>query len=97
MIKNIYYKFRTKIITSILQKALDKAVMRPRKIAMILSLAESNNLICKICGKPVMDVRQASCDHIIPKSKGGARWNVKNFQLAHKKCNFIKGNRIGER
>jgi len=94
MIKKIYYKFRTKIITSILQKALDKGLMRPRKIAMLLSLSESNTLICKLCKKPVYNLQQASCDHILPISKGGDKWNIKNFQLAHKRCNFNKGNKI---
>ena len=36
--------------------------------------------------------RRATFDHIIPRSKGGAD-NAENLQLAHARCNKIKGNK----
>jgi 5-methylcytosine-specific restriction endonuclease McrA len=37
--------------------------------------------------------QRATFDHIIPRSKGG-KDTVENLQLAHARCNKIKGNRI---
>ena len=36
---------------------------------------------------------RATVDHIVPKSKGGSD-HPDNLQLAHARCNKIKGNRI---
>ena len=65
-------------------------------------LAERDNNVCQICGKPVdwSDIEQRgikliygnlypSMDHIIPWAKGGLHaWD--NVQLAHRICNSLK-------
>lgn len=55
--------------------------------------------ICQICGKAIDFDRDSnaddypSIDHIIPLSKGGLhKWD--NVQLACRRCNYIKGNKI---
>jgi 5-methylcytosine-specific restriction endonuclease McrA len=87
-------KIKKHYIINLLQKAQDKGILRRKKIAMILSLVETGDLICKICGQHIDNNKKASCDHIIPVSKGGSIWDVKNYQLAHRKCNSSKGNKI---
>lgn len=46
--------------------------------------------LCALCKKSVT-FEEASVDHIIPISKGGAN-NPNNYQLSHKECNLKKGN-----
>ncbi len=48
--------------------------------------------ICGICFLPVAP-QDISLDHIIPLSKGGEH-SYSNVQLAHRRCNSAKGNRI---
>lgn len=60
---------------------------------------------CALCGKPMFRNRfdaphariwakqRATLDHIIPRSKGGSDAS-ENLQLAHARCNKIKGNRL---
>lgn len=50
------------------------------------------NGICALCNKPVAK-RDASVDHIRPKSFGGTN-DPSNIQLAHKLCNRQKGRRF---
>lgn len=47
--------------------------------------------LCGICQKPILNMKDASIDHIIPVSKGGPD-TLKNMQLAHVECNQKKGN-----
>lgn len=47
--------------------------------------------ICAICGKKIEKDEDATLDHIIPRSMGGAT-TMDNLQLAHKSCNLEKGN-----
>lgn len=71
-------------------------------------VADRDNNICQICGKPVdwndwsgkkssgfiAGDNYPSIDHIVPRSKGGLhKWD--NVQLAHKKCNSLKSNKTG--
>ncbi|MHA7857702.1 MAG: HNH endonuclease [Henriciella sp.] len=61
--------------------------------------------LCALCGAPMLQNRfqapharvwgkqRATIDHIIPKSKGGSD-RAENLQLAHARCNKIKGNRL---
>ncbi|NQY13855.1 MAG: HNH endonuclease [Henriciella sp.] len=65
--------------------------------------AQSGN--CALCGERMLRNRfaapharvwakqRATYDHIIPRSKGG-KDTAENLQLAHARCNKIKGNRI---
>ena len=78
----------------ILQKARDKGILNKSRTAMLISLIETGDVTCKICGKRINELKEVSCDHIIPISKGGKKWDIKNFQLAHKKCNYKKGNKL---
>lgn len=47
---------------------------------------------CRICLKPFLDGQERTFDHIKPRSKGGT-WDIENLQLAHKRCNALKGDR----
>jgi len=53
--------------------------------------------VCAICGKPVdfsipyPDPMCATVDHIIPIAMGGHPSDLDNLQLAHFKCNRLKG------
>ena len=57
------------------------------------------DLSCKLCGECVLFNRSRphplspSVDHIIPISRGGEN-TIENVQLAHLRCNKVKGNRI---
>jgi len=52
---------------------------------------------CHLCGEPVNKTlsgrheRGPVVDHIVPKSKGGAVFDLANLALAHRKCNTSKG------
>lgn len=47
---------------------------------------------CALCGMP-LTFEEATLDHIVPLSKGGTN-DISNLQLAHKKCNWEKGDTI---
>lgn len=49
-----------------------------------------NGRICYLCGKPIGAVSEASLDHAVPLSRGGAS-SVANLGIAHRRCNVIKG------
>lgn len=51
---------------------------------------ERDGGMCGLCPNHVPR-KHASLDHIIPISKGG-RHTRENVQLAHRRCNFTKGN-----
>lgn len=82
-----------------------KAVIIDRGITLE-KLALRDNDICQICGEPVdwddyIEIngtricgdRYPSKDHIYPKSKGGVTsWS--NMQLAHRKCNTLKNDKV---
>lgn len=53
-----------------------------------LTLREKGT-VCALCGLPGAD----SADHIVPRSRGGAVWDLANLQPAHRSCNFARGNR----
>lgn len=55
------------------------------------ALHERDRGLCGICGLYV-PLAHASIDHVIPMSKGGTHiWG--NVQLAHRRCNHLKGNK----
>jgi 5-methylcytosine-specific restriction endonuclease McrA len=45
--------------------------------------------VCWLCGLP----GATSADHIIPRSKGGAVYNLANLGPTHTRCNESRGNR----
>lgn len=53
-----------------------------------LTLAEYGT-VCVLCGLPGSN----SADHIIPRSKGGAVYDLRNLAPSHRKCNYARGNR----
>lgn len=65
------------------------AVVRER--VKVKALAARDRDICGLCGKRVA-WRDRSIDHIIPVSLGGDH-SYANTHLAHKRCNFSRGNR----
>ena len=48
---------------------------------------------CALCGDQIKDMKDASVDHKIPRSRGGSD-ALENLQLAHRKCNEAKGNQL---
>lgn len=48
---------------------------------------------CAICGKKIRTFDDLTVDHIIPLSKGGKN-EIENCQLAHKRCNSIKSDKM---
>lgn len=52
-----------------------------------LTLAEYGE-VCVLCGLP----GSTTADHVIPRSKGGAVYDLRNLQPAHKSCNESRGN-----
>lgn len=64
--------------------------------ALITYLMDRDGSCCQLCGLPVTAMTGQmgpSIDHIIPLSRGG-RHELENVQLAHLRCNKIKGNRL---
>jgi 5-methylcytosine-specific restriction endonuclease McrA len=47
---------------------------------------------CQLCLQPFATIEETTIDHIVPVSIGGSNAQS-NKQLAHGKCNIIKGNR----
>jgi 5-methylcytosine-specific restriction endonuclease McrA len=45
--------------------------------------------VCWLCGLP----GATSADHIIPRSRGGAVYDLLNLGPSHKRCNEARGNR----
>ena len=58
-----------------------------------LVVYERDGGVCMKCGKRV-DQREFHVDHIIPISKGGDEWDLKNLELSCVKCNLKKGAKI---
>lgn len=54
-------------------------------------LVNSNGAICALCGKPILNMKDCTIDHIRPISKGGLT-TKDNCRLAHSWCNRIRGN-----
>ena len=61
------------------------------------SLLTRDNFTCMLCGGmvdpflPREDPMAGSIDHVIPSSFGGTH-QLTNLQLAHKRCNNVRGN-----
>lgn len=71
------------------------ALARKRAIA-------SKDHICAICHKlidveaPAFSPLAVEVDHIVPRSRGGALYEIDNLQLTHSVCNRKKGSRMAE-
>lgn len=76
--------------------AVRRAYYRNRK--KILSSID----ICALCGGfvdktlPAYHPMSAEIDHIIPVNKGGDASTIENLQLAHRKCNRNKSDKLPE-
>lgn len=55
-------------------------------------LIAKHGMVCALCSKPIEPEHELTVDHIIPRAMGGAT-TYENCQLAHKECNFRKGNK----
>lgn len=97
-IKKRYAKdpaFRDKIIALAQSRRATKLGLGNTEV-LLSYLIERDAGICGICHEPVTEERGTwgpSIDHIIPLSKGGAH-ELGNVQLAHRFCNYSKGNRV---
>lgn len=61
-----------------------------RKAQQYVALTlETYGRVCWLCGLP----GATTADHIIPRSKGGAVYDLANLGPAHKRCNESRGNR----
>lgn len=47
---------------------------------------------CRLCRYPIADLEETTIDHIVPKAIGGEN-SVENYQLAHGRCNVLKGSK----
>lgn len=62
----------------------------------------SKDHICAICHKwidveaPAFTPLSVEVDHIVPRSRGGALYELDNLQLTHTICNRKKGARMAE-
>lgn len=57
---------------------------------------KEQNKCCALCGEPFRETvpaLQATCDHIIPLSKGGPD-HFENVQAAHHRCNQKKADKL---
>lgn len=58
--------------------------------------------ICAICHKyidleaPAFSPIAVEVDHIVPRARGGALYDLDNLQLTHSQCNRKKGARMSE-
>lgn len=68
----------------------DKLIM---KMAAEFEISVGRYPKCGICNRPIKSYGEFNIDHIHPRSKGGKDvWD--NLQLAHKRCNSLKGNKV---
>lgn len=58
--------------------------------------------ICAICHRPIdleappFSPLAVEVDHIVPRARGGALYELDNLQLTHSQCNRKKGARMAE-
>ena len=83
---------------------MSQSYQMPRA-ALFAELWEVQSGQCALCGSVMLRSRydapharvwakyRATLDHILPRSKGGSDMRA-NLQLAHARCNKIKGNRV---
>ena len=74
---------------------IEWAAARKRAIA-------SKDPVCAICHSyidleaPAFSPLAVEVDHIVPRARGGALYELDNLQLTHSKCNRKKGSRMAE-
>lgn len=71
------------------KKKLRKVFSR-RRPKVLRSLIMRDKRICGICNVPIAENEVCTIDHIIALSQGGTN-EFQNLQLAHEKCNALKG------
>jgi len=49
--------------------------------------------VCWLCGLPIESRAKATADHVIPRSRGGAVYDLDNTGPAHRRCNYARGAR----
>ena len=64
--------------------------------SLVCSYCGKSNLIIELEGMNVRHFHKATIDHIIPLSKGGDMFNLKNIAIACGTCNCKKGSRSVE-
>lgn len=69
---------------------------RSRKLFLENKLKDCGRLVCHYCGNRNLKIKssnrheQATVDHVVPKSKGGAPWDHSNFVVSCNSCNKKK-------
>lgn len=53
-------------------------------------LIRRDGMMCGLCQEPIDSIKDATLDHIMPKSRGGTD-TITNLRLAHKACNQERG------
>lgn len=72
---------------------------RPHLTPYIAEIVDRDGTDCGICGRavdlwlPFPEGDSSSVDHVVPRSLGGGD-DISNYQLAHLRCNILKGNRV---
>jgi 5-methylcytosine-specific restriction endonuclease McrA len=80
------------------RRALKKAAATG-EVVVFSAVADRDGWVCGLCDVAVdpdlqwPDPFSGSLDHVVPLSRGGAH-DPGNVQLAHLRCNTVKGNRI---
>lgn len=68
-----------------------KAIPYAQRRDLIAQVRQRDGSLCHLCGLYVGEDEE-SADHIVPVSQGG-RSTVDNLALAHRHCNYARGNR----
>lgn len=83
--------FRERIITAAHSRRADKLGLGSQRVT-ISYLGDRDQWRCGICKTKIRKRQQASIDHIVPLSKGGAH-SLENTHIAHLRCNLSKNAR----
>ena len=65
---------------------MSKFHQTPRWHRLARAVKDRDGWRCKKCGKP----GRLECDHRVPISNGGKKWDPSNLQALCRQCHFIK-------
>lgn len=58
-----------------------------KRTAFTLALVQRYGWVCCICGLPIRQRKDLTCQHVIPQAKGGGT-TFENCRPAHASCNY---------
>jgi len=85
----VHYSYPLPVVIQI-DEVIDEKIVYVHPSRRLIFIRD--DYICQYCGKPVSE-RNATVDHVIPKSQGGP-WSWTNLVTCCEKCNQAKGNQI---